>query len=112
MLFIMVKQAYISNVLSVSTVGELSYGNKEFVNSLPKDKIAFKDLKRTIVLINNALPDMFYYLKEPIIPATTNMLESFYSRLKADYRRHRGLSQKHKIQYLKWYCFLKNNNIS
>jgi len=85
---------------------------KEFVNSLPKDKIAFKDLKRTMVLINNALPDMFYYLKEPIIPATTNMLESFYSRLKADYRRHRGLSQKHKIQYLKWYCFLKNNNIS
>lgn len=85
---------------------------KEFVKSLPKDNVAFKDLKRTMVLINNALPDMFYYLKEPTIPATTNMLESFYSRLKADYRRHRGLSQKHKIHYLKWYCFLKNNNIS
>lgn len=70
---------------------------KEFVKSLPKDNLAFKDLKRTMVLINNALPDMFYYLKEPNIPATTNMLESFYSRLKADYRRHRGLSQKHKI---------------
>jgi len=85
---------------------------KNFVKSLPITNIAFKDLKRTIVLINNALPDMFYYLKEPNIPATTNTMESFYSRLKADYRRHRGLTQKHKIHYLKWYCFFKNSNIN
>lgn len=84
---------------------------KRFVISLPTGNIAFKDLKRTMVLINNALPDMFYYLKEPNIPATTNVLESFYSRLKADYRRHRGLSQRHKIYYLQWYCYFKNNNI-
>lgn len=83
----------------------------KFVRSLPLSNIAFKDLKRTMVLLNNALPYMFYYLKEPNIPATTNVLEGFYSRLKADYRRHRGLSQKHKIHYLKWYCFFKNNNI-
>ncbi len=85
---------------------------KNFVKSLPITNIAFKDLKRTIVLINNALPDMFYYLKEPNIPATTNTMESFYSRLKADYRRHRGLTQKHKIRYLKWCCFFKNSNIN
>ena len=85
---------------------------KNFVKSLPITNVAFKDLKRTIVLINNALPDMFYYLKEPNIPATTNTMESFYSRLKADYRRHRGLTQKHKIHYLKWYCFFKNSNIN
>ena len=84
---------------------------REFVKSLPKENVAFKDLKRTMVLINNAIPDMFYYLKDPNIPATTNMLESFYSRLKADYRSHRGLTQIHKIHYLKWYCYLKNNNI-
>ena len=83
---------------------------KDFVKSLPIINIAFKDLKRTMVLINNALPDMFHYLKEPNIPATTNVIESFYSRLKADYRRHRGLTQKHKIHYLKWYCYYKNNN--
>jgi len=83
----------------------------KFVRSLPLSNIAFKDLKRTMVLLNNALPNMFYYLKELNIPATTNVLEGFYSRLKADYRRHRGLSQKHKIHYLKWYCFFKNNNI-
>jgi len=44
---------------------------RDFVKSLPVFNIAFKDLKRTVVLINNALPDMFYYLKEPNISATT-----------------------------------------
>lgn len=84
---------------------------KSFVKSLPTTNIAFKDLKRTIVLITNALPNMFYYLKEPVIPSTTNLLEGYYSRLKADYNKHRGLTKKHKINYLKWYCYLKNNNI-
>ena len=83
----------------------------EFVQSLPTTNIAFKDLKRTIVLIKNALPDMFRYFGKSL-PATTNVLESFYSRLKADYRRHRGLSQINKIQYLKWYCYYKNTNTS
>lgn len=83
---------------------------KVFVKSLPVTNIAFKDLKRTMVLINNAIPDMFYYLKDPNVLPTTNVLESFYSRLKADYRRHRGLTQIHKISYLKWYCYFKNSN--
>lgn len=82
-----------------------------FIQSLPKTEVAFKDLKRTIVLIKNALPDMFRYFGHSL-PATTNVLESFYSRLKADYRRHRGLSQANKIQYLKWYCYYKNSNTS
>lgn len=80
---------------------------EDFVHLLPPGNIAFKDLKRTISLLNNALPDMFHYLQEPVIPSTTNTLEGFYSRLKADYRRHRGLTQTHKIHYLKWYCSLK-----
>lgn len=83
----------------------------DLAQSLPGTNIALKDLKRTVVLINNALPDMFRYIKNPLLPATTNVLESFYSRLKADYRRHRGLSQKNKINYLKWYCHYKNSNI-
>lgn len=82
---------------------------KDFVWSLPLTNIAFKDLKRTTVLINNAIPDMFYFLNDPNIPKTTNTLESFYSRLKADYRRHRGLTQKNKINYLSWYCYYKNH---
>lgn len=51
---------------------------------------------------------MFYYLKNKNVHATTNALEGFHSRLKSDYQRHRGLTEKHKIQYINWYCFLKN----
>lgn len=81
---------------------------QDFVASLPRVTVAFKDLKRTVALINNALPDMFHYLSNPRIPPTTNRLESFYSRLKSDFQRHRGLSEKHKQGYLKWYCHFKN----
>jgi len=81
-----------------------------FVKALLWSSVACKDLKRTVALIANALPDMFHYLNDTNIPATTNSLEGFYSRLKADYRRHRGLSQRNKIQYLKWYCYFKNSN--
>jgi len=83
---------------------------REFIKSLPINNIAFKDLKRTIILINNALPNMFHYLKEPNISSTTNAIEGFYSQLKAYYNRHCGLTQTHKIHYLKWYCFFKNSN--
>lgn len=79
-----------------------------FVQSLPKNQVAFYDLKRTASLIKNALPNMFYYLSDPNIQKTSNTLESFYSRLKSDYQRHRGLTQARKIQYLNWYCYFKN----
>ena len=46
---------------------------------------------------------MFHYLKEPSIPSTTNALEGFYSRLKADYNKHRGLAKKRKINGLERY---------
>jgi len=83
---------------------------KDFVLSLPRTQIASKDLKRTMILINNALADMFYYLTDPKVHPTTNALEGFHSRLKADYRRHRGLIHEHKLQYLKWYCYFENTN--
>jgi len=37
-----------------------------------------------------------------------NALEGFHLRLKSDYQRYGGLTEKHKIQYINWYCFLKN----
>ena len=80
-----------------------------FIKTLPSATIQFKDLKKTVTLIKNALPDMFYYLKDPNIPSTTNLLEGFYSRLKSDYQRHRGVSPQHRINYLNWYCYFKNN---
>lgn len=83
---------------------------KSFVMSLPQTTVAFKDLKRTIVLINNALPDMFHYLGNKHVPSTTNALEGFHSRLKSDYQRHRGLVKEHRIQYIRWYCYFKNKS--
>lgn len=77
------------------------------IKALPKITVAFKDLKRTVTLIKNALPDMFHYLYDPNAPSTTNALEGFFSRLKSDYQRHRGLSHEHRMSYLNWYCYLK-----
>jgi transposase-like protein len=84
--------------------------HKNFVSTLPSSTVAYKDLKRTIALITHAIPDMFHYLDDPNIRSTTNCLESFFSRLKADFRRHRGLSETHKKSYLQWYCYFKNSN--
>jgi transposase-like protein len=81
----------------------------DYVQALPRATIAHKDLQRTMVLINHALPDMFHFLQDPNIYSTTNPLEGFHSRLKADYQRHRGLSKEHRIQYFHWYCYFENN---
>lgn len=86
--------------------------HKKFVSTLPTSTVAYKDLKKTMALITNALPDMFHYLDDPNIHSTTNCLESFFSRLKADFRRHRGLSEAHKQSYLRWYCYFKNQGVS
>ena len=83
---------------------------QSFIDALPVGDVAFKDLKRTVVLIKNALPDMFYYLQDSNIQHTTNTLESFHSRLKSDYQRHRGLNKLHKSLYLNWYCYFKNQS--
>lgn len=80
----------------------------EMVRALPPTSVAAKDLKRTQALIDHALPNLFGYLTLPTLDATTNKLEGFFSRLKADYRRHRGLSLIHRVAYLEWYCYLKS----
>jgi hypothetical protein len=81
---------------------------RSYIESLPQGSVTGKDLRRTRVLINNALPDMFYYLEDTNIHPTTNALEGFHSRLKADYRRHRGLTKEHRLQYIDWYCYYEN----
>jgi transposase-like protein len=86
--------------------------HKQFVLSLPSSTVAYKDLKKTKVLISNAIPDMFHFLNDSKIHSTTNLLESFFSRLKADFRRHRGLSESHKQSYLRWYCYFKGHQKS
>lgn len=96
------KQAFIKVVLH----WEKQYGR--MVLSLPsKDKV-YGDLQRTRSLILHALPDMFHYLEDPCIASTTNKLEGYFSRLKEIYRKHRGLSKKHRQNYFAWYVNLKN----
>ena len=81
---------------------------KKFIKALPKNSVANIDLNKAMSLINNALPNMFHYIIDPNIAPTTNLLEGFYSQLKHHYRSHRGLTEIHKISYLKRYCYLKN----
>lgn len=92
----------------IERYGEWLNKYRNYIRSLPSTTVAYKDLKRTIMLIRNALPDMFYYLEDQSVHPTTNALEGFHSRLKTDYQRHRGLNKNHKIAYIHWYIYFKN----
>jgi len=82
----------------------------KYIIEMPENTVAFKDLKRTMTLIDNALKDMFHFVKDQNIAPTTNYIENFFKQLKHKYRGHNGLSVKHRIAYLNWYCFFKNSN--
>jgi hypothetical protein len=83
---------------------------KNFIKKLPRNSAANIDLKKATSLINNALPNMYHFVKDQKIASTTNLLEGYFSKLKHKYRCHNGLSKQHKINYLKWYCYFKNSN--
>lgn len=83
-----------------------------FLLQLPNNLKANIDLKRTVNLIHNALPNMFHYLMNPSIPSTTNALEGWHSILKRIYRQHAGLTQAHKIQFLRWHSHFKNQQFT
>jgi hypothetical protein len=73
----------------------------------------FSDLIRARSMLLKALPDLFHFVSNPSIPSSTNMLESYFSRLKEHYRHHRGLAVHHRDAYFKWYFYLvpgKNSN--
>lgn len=67
-----------------------------------------KLVRRSFMVIKNALPDMFRYLDNHKIPKSTNGLESFFGHLKGHINVHRGLSKRHRKQFIQWYLFLKN----
>ena len=84
---------------------ENKYG--DMVDNFPSSHKTLSDLKRARSMILKALPDMFHYLNNSNIPFSTNSLEGYYSRLKWAYRNHRGLAHRKRINYFKWYTFLK-----
>jgi len=84
---------------------------KEFgkqVLALPRHDKVFSDLQATRSLIIHALPDMFHYLNDPSIPATTNKLEGIFSQLKQNLNHHKGLRKSNRLKYFKWYIYFKN----
>ena len=77
------------------------------VDRFPSTHKTLSDLKRARSMILKALPDMFHYLNDKLIPFSTNGLEGYFSRVKWGYRNHRGLAENKRINYFKWYTFLK-----
>ena len=67
-----------------------------------------KLLRRSYFTIKRALPNMFHYLHNSKIPATTNGIEGYFGHLKNHLDLHRGLSIKHRINFIKWYIYLSN----
>jgi len=65
--------------------------------------------RRSYLTIKRALPNMFHYLVNPAIPNTTNGIEGFFSHLKNHLDLHRGLTLKHRIDFIKWYVYLSND---
>lgn len=68
-----------------------------------------KLIRRSYLTINRALPNMFHYLANPLIPNTTNGIEGFFSHLKNHLDLHRGLTLQHRIDFIKWYVYLSND---
>ena len=87
--------------LKAVTLWEAKYGS--LVGGRREKGHVFSDIKRARSMLLRALPDMFHYLDNPMIPTSTNGLESYFSRLKAHYRQHRGLRKEKRDDYFSWY---------
>jgi AraC-like DNA-binding protein len=68
-----------------------------------------KNLHAAYSLLINAIPNMFHYLNDNEIPATTNRLENYFGHLKDKLTLHRGLRIQAKRNFIKWYLHFKNN---
>lgn len=68
-----------------------------------------KNLHAAYTLIIKAIPNMFHYLNDEQIPATTNRLENYFGHLKEKLTLHRGLRIQAKRNFIKWYLHFKNN---
>jgi hypothetical protein len=91
--------------------------HREFINEKsvnPKTGrywFTHKMVRRSFNSVKKALPDMFHYLDDPMIPSSTNGLESFFGHLKVNLNVHRGLSVKHTKQFIQWYLYFKNQSL-
>lgn len=84
---------------------ENRFGNG--IESSPNRGWVFSDIIRARSMVIKAIPNLFNYIDNPKIARSTNALEGYFSRVKEHYRLHRGLSKRNKVNYFKWYFFLK-----
>jgi hypothetical protein len=86
-----------------------SFINQKSINPLTgRYWYTHKMVRRSFMVIKNALPHMFHYLQNDRIPKSTNGLESFFGHLKGHLNVHRGLSHQHRRQFIQWYLYFKN----
>ena len=98
--------------------GFIDWDNKyrEYVNEKSVDEVSgrwwytHRMLHRSSTHIKRAIPYMFNYTRYSNIPKTSNSIESFFGHLKNHLRIHRGLSEKHFKDFIKWYLFLQSND--
>jgi len=76
------------------------------IHLTPEHGYVFSDLKRARSMLLKALPHLFHFITTSEIASSTNALEGYFSRLKQQYRKHRGLSPRHRQNYFLWYFFL------
>lgn len=68
-----------------------------------------KMLHRSVTHIKRAIPHLFTYTRYDKVPKSSNSIESFFGHLKDNLRIHRGLSEQHMKDFVKWYLFYKSN---
>jgi hypothetical protein len=83
-------------------------GEKTYNENTGRYWYKHKLLRRSYFTIKRALPNMFHYLNDHKIPSTTNGIEGYFGHLKNHLDLHRGLSIKHRINFIKWYIYLSN----
>ncbi len=114
----------VSKLHLINTYNELSYWlldlhnwyikHKEYINeksySIETNRYWYthKMVRRSFMSIKRALPDMFHYLDNSNIPKSSNSIESFFGHMKGHLNIHRGLSYKHRKQFIMWYLYFKN----
>ena len=88
-----------------------SYINEKKINSdTGRWWYVHRALRRTAVMIQKAIPNMFHYMDEPIIPKSTNSIESFFGHLKDNMSIHRGMTHHNRKAFIQWYLHFKNQS--
>ena len=84
--------------------------HEPFIKQLSSKTVGEKDVKKALSLLKHAYGNMWHYRQDNNIPPTNNKLEGYFSELKQQYRKHKGLSKAHRESYLKWYIYYKNTS--